>query len=59
MVIAKVKFSDEVYSKIQKDWNLRYEDIINYYEDSSFEYEKVWMKAGDFKSYLINELSNG
>jgi len=59
MVVVNVKFSDKVFSKIWKTNNLTYEDIIEYYENNSFEYEKVWKKAADFKEYLINELSNG
>ena len=59
MVTANVKFSDKVFSKIGNKAELTYEDIIKYYEESSFEYEKVWMKAWDFKEYLINELSHG
>ncbi len=37
MVTAKVQFSEEVFSKMNNKNNLSYEDIINYYEDSSFE----------------------
>lgn len=56
MVTANVAFSNEVFQKIWNKNNLSYEDIINYYEKSSFDYEKVNQKASDFKDYLISEL---
>jgi len=59
MVITKVKSSDKIFSEIGKKSQVTYEDIVNHYEESSFEYEKVGMKAGEFKKYLTNELSNG
>lgn len=58
MVVVSLDMLDKVYNKISNKNQLRYEDIIHYYEESSFEYEKVWMKASDFKSYLIKELDN-
>lgn len=59
MVVVDIDIPKKIYNNIQNKNNLKYEDIIKNYEESSFEYEKIWMKSWDFKNYLINELSNG
>ncbi len=59
MVLVDLKIKKDIYTKHFSDKVvLTYEDIIENYENS-FEYEKIWMKAKDFKQYLINELSHG
>ena len=55
MTITKFDIPKNIYKDISYTGNLKYEDVINHYEDT-FEYEKVWMKASDFKSALVKEL---
>lgn len=57
MTISNVQIPDEIYKKLAHKKNISYEDIIECYEDT-FEYEKVWMEAWDFKNFLISELSH-
>jgi len=57
MTVVDLDIPSKVYSDINHNWKLRYQDIIEHYE-WGFEYEKIWQKASDFKDYLIKELSN-
>jgi len=59
MWFVTLKVPDKIYNNLSEKKELTYEDVINYYEESSFKYEKVWMKASEFKNYLLTELSNG
>jgi len=59
MALITLEVSDKIYKNIPNKNLLKYEDLIEFYEESSFSYEKIQMKAKDFKSYLIKELSNG
>jgi len=59
MAVINLEVSDKIYKSISNKNILKYEDLIEFYEESSFSYEKVQMKAKDFKSYLIKELGNG
>lgn len=58
MTVVTLNIPDKIYKSISKKWKVSFEDIVNY-QESLIEYEKVWMKAWNFKSYLIKELWNG
>jgi len=57
MTVVDLDIPAKIYSDINYNGKLKYQDIIEHYE-GWFEYEKIWQKASDFKDYLIKELSN-
>jgi hypothetical protein len=59
IVEINLELPQKIWKKFLWKEKVQFSEFIEIYENNFFEYEKVWMKAKDFKEYLIKELNNG